>query len=334
MWVQGTIKELKGDREAREMAFYLMTSPSSNLLGLYYLPLCTLRHELGYDDDEQVRVVMRRLISKHFLRYDEASETIWVINMCREQVGDDPKATDNRIRGVLKEIRKYKKNPFYGAFCEHYSRVFGVTFEAPREPLGSPSGAPCKGLTSPSEGQKNPGEAPPESGSGTGTGTGRESGAGAPATSTPPVPTSVERSRAKLDTLLDVAVSLEAAREGAWTAQAQREAFQGAYERSQRTTPAMGGRQVGSFHGEVLRTAELQGRDPGELFAEALSAWLARGLSETERRAPYACFQAAWGDLTAKGVKKPPDGSGGPPAAPREYSRDELKPRLAPKGSA
>lgn len=161
-----------------------------------------------------------------------------------------------------------------------------------------------------------------------------ESGAGAPATSPPPVPTSVERSRAKLDTLLDVAVSLEEAREGTWTAQAQREAFQVAYERSQRTTPAMGGRRVGSFHGEVLRTAELQGRDPGELFAEALSAWLARGLSETERRAPYACFQAAWGDLTAKGAKKPPDGSGGPPAAPRTYSPEDLKPKLFPKDRA
>lgn len=84
-----------------------------------------------------------------------------------------------------------------------------------------------------------------------------------------------------------------------WTPVAQRNAFVAAYERAKCTTPAMGGKSVGAFHSQVVRTAELQKRDPRELFAEALSKWLDGEHDSVARRAPYACFAAAWGDLTA-----------------------------------
>ena len=88
-----------------------------------------------------------------------------------------------------------------------------------------------------------------------------------------------------------------------WTANRQRNAFVRAYEAAMSTTPGMGGKQVGEFHATVVRTAELQSRDPGELFGEVLAAWLAKPKNETETRAPYACFQAAWGSLTAAGAQ-------------------------------
>lgn len=93
------------------------------------------------------------------------------------------------------------------------------------------------------------------------------------------------------------------AAEPIWTAETQALRFRSAFEASQATIPGMGGQHVGRFHADVLRTAQLQGRDPADLFGEALTAWLSKPLSETERRAPYACFQSAWGDLTARGTK-------------------------------
>ena len=80
-------------------------------------------------------------------------------------------------------------------------------------------------------------------------------------------------------------------------------AFIAAYERAKCTTPAMGGKQVAMFHQQVVRTAELQKRDPSELFGEALRRWLDREHTAIDRKWPYACFQSAWGDLTAPSEK-------------------------------
>jgi hypothetical protein len=97
--------------------------------------------------------------------------------------------------------------------------------------------------------------------------------------------------------------------ERGWTAERQVSAFRSAFERTQRTIPSMGGRFVGSFYRDVLRTAELQSADPAALFAKTLDGWLTAGLSEAARRAPYACFQQAWGDLTSKAAAAPPGGA-------------------------
>ncbi len=113
-----------------------------------------------------------------------------------------------------------------------------------------------------------------------------------------------------------------------WTAHDQHVAFVAAFEASQRTTPSMGGKTVASFHGTVMRTAELQKRDPRELFTEKLAQWLACPLRDVERKAPYACFQQSWGDLTSVGEKAPPAGS----QAPQRPFRGRVAPAPATTG--
>ncbi|ENU2556439.1 hypothetical protein ACE4O8_005059, partial [Escherichia coli] len=47
-WLGETGRELrKAGAEAQVVAFYLMTSPHANMLGLYYLPVLYLAHETG-----------------------------------------------------------------------------------------------------------------------------------------------------------------------------------------------------------------------------------------------------------------------------------------------
>ncbi len=160
-WTQGTGKLLRGDHEARELALYLVSAPTSNLIGLYYLPIVVIAHELG-SSLEGAREALQRVCDTGFARYDDSSEYVWVVNMAREQVGDDVKKTDNRIAGVKNELRKHDKCPFFADFMRHYSDLFGLQKPPPsNRPTRSPSEAPSEPL----EGAR-------ESGTGTGTGTG------------------------------------------------------------------------------------------------------------------------------------------------------------------
>ena len=162
-WTQGTGKQLRGDHEARVMALYLMSAPTSNMIGLYYLPLAIVSHELGMTF-EGASEVLRRVCDVGFAKYDSESEYVWVVNMAREQVGDEPSKKDNRIAGVRNELKKHTKCPFYDDFVEQYEALFGLT---PRPKPASPSGAPPKPL----EGGRESGE---RKRTGTGSRTGRE----------------------------------------------------------------------------------------------------------------------------------------------------------------
>lgn len=91
----------------------------------------------------------------------------------------------------------------------------------------------------------------------------------------------------------------------AWSAERQSAVFQREFHRVFETVPTMVGKTVGSFHASVAQTAELQQRDPEELFVEVVRRWMSKQLTEVELRAPYACFATAWGQLTAKGSASP-----------------------------
>jgi len=127
----------------------------------------------------------------------------------------------------------------------------------------------------------------------------------------------------------DAGAREDGAESDAWTAGDQRNFFIREFEISQRTTPSMGGKTVGSFHADVLRTARLQRRQPRDLFSETLLAWFAQGLREMDLRAPYACFHAAWGGLTSQGRKAPPPG----PQAPQTAFRGRREPARATTGA-
>ncbi len=165
-WIQGTGRELRGDHEAREVALYLMSAPTSNLIGLYYLPLTTLAHELGMTLDE-AGAALDRVCAKGFAKYDHATEYVWVVNMAREQVGEEVNRKDKRILGVRNELKKHSKSVFHAQFCALYAETFELE-KAPSIPLPSPSG----GASNQNGRSGSPLGAPPISGTGTGTGTG------------------------------------------------------------------------------------------------------------------------------------------------------------------
>jgi hypothetical protein len=160
-WIQGTGKRLRGmaPPSPRELALYLMSAPGSNMLGLYYLPIETIRYEVGYETLEGAREGLRRVCETGFAHYSEETEEVFVVNMAHEQLAEELVTKDNRHSGVKKELKKLRKCPLYGLFLERYAEPYNLqdllAEEQNRKALASPYQAPSK----------------PGSGTGSGTGT-------------------------------------------------------------------------------------------------------------------------------------------------------------------
>lgn len=141
-WTGKTGKEIRerGD-DALIVAMYLFTAPSSNMIGLYYLPIPTLCHETGRTSEGAWKG-LRSLGAVGFAFYDEDSETVWVPEMARYQVAESLKGGDNQCKGVLREAENYRKSPFFMDFVERYWDAFSLPGNKPaRSPFEGPSKA-------------------------------------------------------------------------------------------------------------------------------------------------------------------------------------------------
>jgi hypothetical protein len=146
-WVGRTGKALRGDMEAQLVALYLMTSPHANMIGVYYCPIEYVAKETGIPL-EGASKALRRLIDADFCTYEADSEWIFVHKFAENQIGEELKATDKRVQGVVNELAKIPKDQCWQSFRAMYA----VPFNLP--PLASPSEAPSKPLRSQKQKQK------------------------------------------------------------------------------------------------------------------------------------------------------------------------------------
>ena len=107
-WCGGTGRQLRGQADLQRVALYLVTGPSANMIGLYYLPLPTLQHEVGISKQRALKA-LRKLSEIGFADYDTVSEYVWVREMARFQIGESLKPNDNQVRGVEKELEKHRR---------------------------------------------------------------------------------------------------------------------------------------------------------------------------------------------------------------------------------
>lgn len=137
-WTGETGKEL---REAgpltQVIACYLVTCPSATMLGLYYIPLPTLCHEVGCSL-QAARKALRRLSEAQFAYYDSTSEYVWIPNMARFEVGATLKPDDKQVVGIKKALQALKHTPFYNEFLSRYTDLYHLSdlsaIEAPSKP--------------------------------------------------------------------------------------------------------------------------------------------------------------------------------------------------------
>jgi len=135
-WIGKTGKLLRAaGPECQVVAFYLMTCPHANMLGLYYLPIAYIAHETGLTI-EGARKGLRGAIKADFCAYDEATEVVWVCQMARYQVAERLEPKDNRAKGVQNAYDALPENPFLTLFFKRYGEAFCMERrrgEAPNE---------------------------------------------------------------------------------------------------------------------------------------------------------------------------------------------------------
>jgi hypothetical protein len=154
-WTGTTGKVLReAGREVQVVALYLITCPSANMIGLYYLPLPTLCHEVGIPL-QGARKALRRASEGGFAYYDEAAEHIWVPEMARFQLGEQLKPGDNRIQAVIRELLAAKSSRFAQEFYDKYRERFHLPDLPKLKPLRSPWEGPSEPLRSQEQEQEH-----------------------------------------------------------------------------------------------------------------------------------------------------------------------------------
>jgi len=126
-WHGETCQDIRaGGSEGALVALYLMTSPMSNMLGLYSQPILYMAEETGLGL-EGARKGLQACIDAGFCRYHEPSKTVWVMEMAAYQIASNLKASDNRCAGIQKDYDGLPNNPFLGEFFDRYQRAFHLT---------------------------------------------------------------------------------------------------------------------------------------------------------------------------------------------------------------
>lgn len=105
------------------VALYLVSSPHSNMLGLYYQPVLYLAEETGLTI-EGASKGLHDCIACGFCSYDEETKTVWVHEMAAWQIAESLSSGDNRCKGIQKDYDALPDNPFIGAWFDRYGPAF------------------------------------------------------------------------------------------------------------------------------------------------------------------------------------------------------------------
>jgi hypothetical protein len=147
-WTGETGKKIRSlGLEARVVATYLLTCSSSNMIGIYYLPIALLVHESGCPI-EGASKTLQSLSEIGFSYYDESEEIVFIPQMARVQVGDELKSGDKQRSGIIAQLKEHKKSKFIADFVAIYKDAFhlpdDLISKPLRSPLLSPIGDPSK----------------------------------------------------------------------------------------------------------------------------------------------------------------------------------------------
>jgi len=143
-WTGKTGRSMRGDMQTQIVAMYLMTSPHANMIGVFHCPIIYIAHETGSPLEGALKG-LQNLVEGGFCTYDHDSETVWVHEMAKFQIGSELKATDNRVKDIQKQFEMLPQSLIKQGFQEKYGDVYHLSKE---EENVSPSEAPSKPLRS------------------------------------------------------------------------------------------------------------------------------------------------------------------------------------------
>lgn len=125
-WSGETGRELrKAGPNALLVAMYLLTTPHSNGLGLYHIPIMYMAHDINLGIDE-TKEALKSCINAGFCAYDYDADVVWVYNMARYQIGERLAPRDNRVTWVARLWAKLPKCTFLTDFKALYAEAYGM----------------------------------------------------------------------------------------------------------------------------------------------------------------------------------------------------------------
>ena len=123
-WLSGTGRKIKATGvNAQVGALYLMSSPHANMIGVYYLPISFMAHEIGITIEVSSGVI-QGLSDVGFCTYDESFEYVWVHEMAFYQIGGQLKQNDKRIKCINSLYQNLPPLRFLPAFFKKYRNFY------------------------------------------------------------------------------------------------------------------------------------------------------------------------------------------------------------------
>lgn len=141
-WTRGSGKKLRGDADAQVLALYLMTSPHSTMVGIYYSSLVTILDETGLTE-ARFRAALPKV--SEIALYDEQEGLVYLPEGAAHQIGETL-TTGNKIRkSVLSQLEVYGNHAFVLRWLDRYHEPYNLSHEGIKKPLQSPFDAPSMG---------------------------------------------------------------------------------------------------------------------------------------------------------------------------------------------
>lgn len=148
---QADLKAVRGDLEAIAVHYHLTTSGHANMLGLYYVPVAYIAHEVGCSQEGASKGLLA-LIEADICSYDFKREIVWVHDMASDQIAPQLSEKDKRVKGIADQLAMLPICPITLGFYAKYRISFhlheernlvdfelaaGDVEEAPSKPLRS-----------------------------------------------------------------------------------------------------------------------------------------------------------------------------------------------------
>ncbi len=134
------------------LACYLMSSPHSNMIGIYDLPVEYIAYDTGLAEIA-IRDALALLERALFAFYDAQATTIYIPSFAEIQIAPELNLKDKRLPAIQREFTRSPHTHFRKLFFERYGEKYHLSpIEGASKPLGSPSEGGSKGHPSPIEG--------------------------------------------------------------------------------------------------------------------------------------------------------------------------------------
>lgn len=155
-WTGPTGRAIRAEgKDAQILACYLVSCRDATMLGLYRIPLDTIRFETGLGDKGLLRA-FAGLVRAEFADYDLRTEHTWVREMAKFRLGlvkSPLKVGDKRVKGVRNLYGKLPDNPFLAPFFDRYAKQLRLltrrtSEHSPQRPSDATLEGASKGLVS------------------------------------------------------------------------------------------------------------------------------------------------------------------------------------------